>query len=250
MAETVVAGMLVGEYIADYCDSSDSDCSFSSALLEQSWKQQERYLSGLCDGRGNENAFELMREMQQTMTDKVGIFRHGERLSQAVTDLQSLLARSRRIGVRSQLRGANPELVTAYRVQKMLKLALCVALGALRREESRGAHFREDFPLRNDRDWLVRTLATWPDADSTQPSLDYEELSVMAMEMPPGWRGYGEKNHIEHPQTAQRQADVDAVLQRSDLSDRFARQQALMPYLDCLPPKYRGRNQRLGEQES
>ncbi len=250
VAETVVAGMLVGEYIADYCDSSDSDCSFSSALLEQSWKQQERYLSGLCDGRGNENAFELMREMQQTMTDKVGIFRHGERLSQAVTDLQSLLARSRRIGVRSQLRGANPELVTAYRVQKMLKLALCVALGALRREESRGAHFREDFPLRNDRDWLVRTLATWPDADSTQPSLDYEELSVMAMEMPPGWRGYGEKNHIEHPQTAQRQADVDAVLQRSDLSDRFARQQALMPYLDCLPPKYRGRNQRLGEQES
>jgi fumarate reductase flavoprotein subunit len=250
VAETVVAGMLVGEYIADFCDSSDSDCSFSSALIEQSLKQQERYLGALCDEQGQENAFELMRQMQQTMTDKVGIFRDGERLSQAVSDLQALLTRSRCIGIRSQHRGTNPELVTAYRVQKMLKLAMCVALGALRREESRGAHFREDFPLRNDRDWLVRTLATWPDAASMQPTLDYEALSVMAMEMPPGWRGYGEKNHIDHPDTAVRQAEVDAVLQRRDLSDRFARQEALMPYLDCLPPKYRGRNQRLGEQES
>ncbi len=250
VAETVVAGMLVGEYIADFCDGSDSDCHFSSALIEQSLKQQERYLGGLCDEQGQENAFELMRQMQQTMTDKVGIFRDGERLSQAVSDLQALMIRSRRIGIRSQHRGTNPELVTAYRVQKMLKLALCVALGALRREESRGAHFREDFPLRNDRDWLVRTLATWPDAESTQPTLDYEALSVMAMEMPPGWRGYGEKNHIDHPDTAVRQAQVDDVLQRGDLPDRFARQETLMPYLDCLPPKYRGRNQRLGEEDS
>jgi fumarate reductase flavoprotein subunit len=248
VAETVVAGMLVGEYIADFCDSSDSDYSFSSTLVDQALKQQERYLSGLCEGPGQENAFELMRQMQQTMTDKVGIFRHGDRLSEAVRDLDSLLVRSRNIGIRTQLRGANPELVTAYRVQKMLKLAQCVALGALRREESRGAHFREDFPLRNDRDWLARTLATWPDADSTQPKLDYEALSVMAMEMPPGWRGYGEKNHIDHPDTPVRQAEVEAVEKNADLPDRFARQEALMPYLDCLPPKYRGRNQRLGEE--
>ncbi len=249
VAETVVAGMLVGEYIADFCDSSDSDFSFSSTLIEQSWKQQERYLSGICEVGGDESAFELMRQMQQTMTDKVGIFRHGERLSQAVADLQALLVRSQNIGIRSQLRGANPELVTAYRVQKMIKLSLCVALGALRREESRGAHFREDFPLRNDCDWLSRTLATWPDSEATLPQLGYEELSVMGMEMPPGWRGYGEKNHIDHPQTAQRQAEVDSIMQRSDLNDRFVRQQALMPYLDCLPPKYRGRNERLGEEK-
>jgi succinate dehydrogenase/fumarate reductase flavoprotein subunit len=51
--------------------------------------------------------------------------------------------------------------VTAYRVQKMLKLALTVAYGALVRTESRGAHFREDYPQRNDAEWLKRTLATW-----------------------------------------------------------------------------------------
>ena len=65
------------------------------------------------------------------MTEKVGIFRTGKVLEEAVHELQQLLLRSRNIGLRYKARGANPELVTAYRVQKMLKMALCVAYGAL-----------------------------------------------------------------------------------------------------------------------
>ena len=64
------------------------------------------------------------------MTAKVGIFRTGAELDAAVDELQALLERSRHIGLRHSAPGANPELVTAYRVQKMLKLALCVAYGA------------------------------------------------------------------------------------------------------------------------
>ena len=71
----------------------------------------------------------------------------------------------------------------------MVKLALCVAYGALQRTESRGAHTREDFPARNDRDWLKRTLATWKGAD-TLPTLDYEPATAV-FELPPGDRGYG-----------------------------------------------------------
>jgi hypothetical protein len=96
------------------------------------------------------------------MTAKVGIFRRGEDLQAAVDELQRLLVRSRSIGLRDRSRGANPELVTSYRVQKMLKVALCIAYGALTRTESRGAHYRQDFPHRNDAEWLKRTLATWP----------------------------------------------------------------------------------------
>ena len=99
--------------------------------------------------------------MQQIMTDKVGIFRTGADLNDAVSELQALLERSRHIGLRHKAAGANPELATAYRTQKMLKLALCVAYGAAQRTESRGAHFREDFPRRDDAQWLKRTLATW-----------------------------------------------------------------------------------------
>ena len=80
------------------------------------------------------------------MTDKVGIFRTHEQLQAAVEQLQVLHARSNNIGLSSQSAAVNPELVTAYRLRRMLKLALCVTYGALQRTESRGAHFREDFP--------------------------------------------------------------------------------------------------------
>ena len=57
----------------------------------------------------------------------------------------------------------NPELTFALRLKGMLRLAMTVARGAAARTESRGAHFRTDFPLRNDRDWLNRTLVRWAD---------------------------------------------------------------------------------------
>jgi len=65
------------------------------------------------------------------------------------------------------------------------------------------------------------------------------------MELPPGWRGYGAKDYIDHPDTAARQAEVDAVKER--IGDRFARQDALLPYASLLPPTLRGRNERIDE---
>jgi fumarate reductase flavoprotein subunit len=127
----------------------------------------------------------------------------------------------------------------------MLKLALCVAYGALQRTESRGAHFREDFPRRNDAEWLKRTLASWPLADQTLPSLDYEALAVSGMELPPGWRGYGARDAIEHPGTAVRQAEIDDIRAAMTGADRHAVQQALMPFRHLLPPHLRGPNARL-----
>jgi len=247
VAETVVAGMIVGEYVADYCDSPESELSVSTTLIRQFWDEQHRMLSQVCENQGGENAFDLMRTMQETMTEKVGIFRHGDRLSEAVVTLQDLYNRSQNISLRRQSRGTNPELVAAYRVQKMLKLALCTSYGALQRTESRGAHFREDHAERNDREWLKRTLASWPEAGNSLPELNYENISIKNMELPPGWRGYGSKNHIEHPDTALREGEIETIQNTMGNADRFARQEALMPYLNYLPPCYRGRNARLGE---
>jgi len=171
---------------------------------------------------------------------------HLERISagegQTVDVDASLLQRSQQLAMHYQHPGANPELVLAYRLPRMLKVALCVTMGALNRTESRGAHFREDFTARDDQAWLKRTLATWPEGAS-QPSLSYEALDVNGMELPPGFRGYGVKNIIEHPQSAARQAEVDALRQAEP--DRHARQNALMPFAQLLPPKYRGSNERL-----
>jgi fumarate reductase flavoprotein subunit len=129
----------------------------------------------------------------------------------------------------------------------MLKLAQCVAYGALQRNESRGAHYRADFPQRNDRDWMRRTLATWPEGDSALPTLDYEALDIMRMEMPPGWRGYGARDYIDHPDTARRQKQIEETLGAMSAADRHARQEALMPFRQLLPAHLRTNNQRLGE---
>jgi fumarate reductase flavoprotein subunit len=247
VAETVVAGMIVGEFIGDFCDRSENDLNIPTAVVHEFLEREQAKLTAMLAGRGTESAFDLRVAMQQIMTAKVGIFRRGKDLEQAVEELQALLRRSRNIGVRHRAAGANPELVTAYRTQKMLKLALAVAHGALTRTESRGAHYREDYPRRNDAEWLKRTLAHWTREDDTLPTLTYEALDVNRMELPPGWRGYGAKDYIDHPDTPGRQRRVEAIQTELATSGRFAVQEALMPYEGLLPPRFRGRNERIDE---
>ena len=150
VAETVVGGMIVGEFIADFCDRPENHVQLSTGLIHEFLSREQAKLDAFIDGNGKEEANAIRGQMQDLMTAKVGIFRTGEDLASAVEELQALLLRSRNIGLRYRARGANPELVSAYRVQKMLKLALCIAYGALTRTESRGAHFRQDFPRRDD----------------------------------------------------------------------------------------------------
>src|SRR4029453_6018767 len=244
VAETVVAGMIVGEYIADFCDRSENDITVSTGVVRDFVQRESAKLKRLMAG-GTESASAIKARMQEIMTAQVGIFRTGGDLERAVDELRKLLVRSRSIGVKSQTPGGNPELTTAYRVQKMLKLALCVAYGALQRTESRGAHFREDYPRRNDTAWLKPTLPAWKPETDALPPVGHEPLDVKRMELPPGWRGYGAKDYIEHPETAGRQAEVDVVKQK--IADRFERQRALMPYEHTLPARDRGRNERIDD---
>jgi fumarate reductase flavoprotein subunit len=247
VAETVVAGMIVGEFIADFCQSERGELDIPTALIREAVNAERARLGALLGSRGTEHADALKIEMQQIMTDKVGIFRTGADLEEAVDKLQGLLVRSRDIGLRHHSDGPNPELVTAYRTQKMLKVALCIATGALARTESRGAHFREDFPRRDDAHWLKRTLAAWKDPADTLPCLSYETLDVMSMELPPGWRGYGAKDYVDHPDTPRRAGEVQAIRERLQERDRHQVQSEIMPYEHLLPERFRGRNERIDE---
>jgi fumarate reductase flavoprotein subunit len=247
VAETVVAGMIVGEFVADFLDSPEGELDIPTALVRETLEIERGKLDTLLGRRNGAQADALKAEMQQAMTDGVGIFRTGADLERAVGRLQDVLERTRNIALRSGRDGPNPELVTAYRVQKMAKIALCIAQGALTRTESRGAHFREDYPRRNDAQWLKRTLATWHDPLATLPTLDYEALDVGTMELPPGWRGYGNKDYVDHPDTPQRAAEIARVRESLAGSDRHAVQQALMPYDHLLPASLRGRNERIDE---
>lgn len=247
VAETVVAGMIVGEYIADFCDKPENGIDIPTSLIYDAVNKEAAHLRSFMTNGGTEDAVALRTRMQEIMTTKIGIFRRGKDMEEAVKELEELYKRSFNIGVKD-VAGVNPELVYAYRTQKMLRVSLTVAMGALQRQESRGAHYREDFPVRDDINWLNRTLATWKEGD-TLPTLSYQSLDINKMELPPGFRGYGVKNYIENPLSAERQAQVDAIRAKMEAegADRWAIQNALMPYEDLLPERLRGRNERVDE---
>ncbi|WP_459919146.1 FAD-binding protein, partial [Desulfocicer niacini] len=242
VAETVVAGMIVGEYVADHCQNNP--LNINTKLIEHFMKQEKAKISTLLKRERGENPYELKKEMQQIMMDKVGIFRNETDLTQAVEELKVLHQRSKNVALRNKISSSNPELVEAIRVPKMIKLAQCVAYGAMLRKESRGAHAREDFPERNDRDWLKRTLTYWKSDDTDLPEVEYEALDVMKMEMPPGSRGYGVDQTIHHPDTEKRVAEIEEIKKENPGADRFKLQRLLNPIE--IPEKFKGKNERIG----
>ncbi len=188
LAETIVAGMIIGEKIAKY--TKEASLQVSSSLIEDHVRVQEDRIQALITCRnGKENVYELRREMERTLSENVGIFRSEEPLQKAVAKLHELHQRSLHVGLRSGGQGADPELASALRITGMTRLAYCIAQGALARKESRGSHYREDYPKRDDENWLKRTLAYWP-VGADKPVLKYEPVKIT--ELPPGDRGYGE----------------------------------------------------------
>ncbi|CZE48366.1 fumarate reductase flavoprotein subunit [Campylobacter geochelonis] len=244
VAETVVAGMIVGDYFADYCKSHDIDINTQD--VQKFVDREENYIKELLSKEGKFNVYEIKNRMKDVMWDYVAIFRTGEGLEKAVKELEELYKKSLDIKVENKEPFANPELEDAYRTPKMLKLALCVAYGALLRTESRGAHYREDYTKRDDANWLKRTLTAWKEGD-TMPTVTYEPLDIMKMEIPPAFRGYGAKgNIIENPQSQIRQAEVDKIKEELEKEGkgRYEIQDALMPYE--LQPKFKKPNERVG----
>ena len=189
LAETIVAGRIVGEKIAEFLQGYE--LNFSTAVVGDAVKQQQQRIDDLVKGKnGKENVYSVRAAMQDALMDYVGIFRNGGDLQKAVDILQGVYERAKKIGLQSSPVGSNPELALALKMPSQVRLALMVAYAALQRTESRGAHAREDFPERNDRDWLKRTLAYWKNENDTLPTLEYEKPSQV-WELPPGERGYG-----------------------------------------------------------
>ncbi|OXS28224.1 MAG: fumarate reductase flavoprotein subunit [Desulfovibrio sp. MES5] len=187
LAETIVSGRIVGKKLVEFLQGYET--VFSTAEMKAASIKVKDRIAALLRGTGDD-CYTLRNEMQDVMMEHVGIFRNGKDLEAGVVKLQNLLERCKNMRLASgDIPGPNAELSMALRVPGMLKLALCTAYGALMRTESRGAHAREDHPERNDKDWLVRTLAYWNEGDSL-PTLRYEPATPFFI-LPPGDRGYG-----------------------------------------------------------
>jgi len=129
----------------------------------------------MMNGSGKEKAAKLGRELKKVMMDDVGVFRHEEGLAAAVEKVKELRERFKEVKVGDTSKIFNTELLNNWELGNMLDLAQVTAVAALERKESRGAHAREDFPKRDDVNWLKHSLA-WMDGD--QIRLGYKPVVI------------------------------------------------------------------------
>ena len=122
-------------------------------------KSEEEKFEGILKSHGRENPFQLWEEMGQWMTDNVTVIRYNEKLKQTDAKLLELKERLKDVNVGDKTHWANQAVVFTRQLANMLELARIVTLGALRRNESRGSHFKPDFPDRDDANWLKTTVA-------------------------------------------------------------------------------------------
>ncbi|MCE5281221.1 MAG: FAD-binding protein [Deltaproteobacteria bacterium] len=173
LLETIVFGKLAAQAIHEDMAKDPLPLPDERPLLRLQ-DEVEAKIGRLTESGRTERAYRIHAELGAMMSEKVGIFRTREELDQALGILLNLKARYGRVGVSSKTRYLNYELINALEQEYMLEVAHMIILGAILREESRGAHYRLEFQARNDKDWLKHTIARiGPDG---QPAISFKEV--------------------------------------------------------------------------
>ncbi len=154
LLDLVVFGKHAGLRAAEYARQAEF-----SPLPADPTVEARTQLDSLRNGDGTQNAFDIGNEMKKIMFEDVGVYRTEQGMEAAIEKLRSLKDRYKHVRVADTGRMFNTELLNAWELGNLLDVAEVVAVSALNRKESRGGHSREDFPKRDDKNWLKHTLA-------------------------------------------------------------------------------------------
>jgi succinate dehydrogenase / fumarate reductase flavoprotein subunit len=156
LLDTLVFGRRAGKAMARYIHSVGW-----AKIPDDLVKEASRGFTGILARTGSERIGPILRQMQETMMAHVSVYRHKQGLESALADIRALRERYRQVAVTDKGSCYNRELLDYCELGYMLELAETITLAALWREESRGAHFREDFPRRDDVRFLAHSLVAW-----------------------------------------------------------------------------------------
>jgi succinate dehydrogenase / fumarate reductase flavoprotein subunit len=180
-------GFVAGPNALQYARNAKSTDAISSTVFDAERKRQEDANQSLISASGTENPFRIWRELGELMTKNVTVIRYNKALQDTDAKLVDLLGRFNHINVGDKSQWANTSFVFTRQLYNMLQLSRVIAQGAAMRDESRGAHYKPDFPDRDDKNWLKTTKAYFaPDAD--EPRFEFEPVDVSLI--PPRLRRY------------------------------------------------------------
>ena len=188
LLSAIFGGMVAGPSAIEYIDGLDKHAEdLPASLFEKYEKEEQEKFDALLNMKGTENAYQLHQELGQWMTDNVTVVRDNERLKQTDEKLVELLERWEKIDIGDTSTWSNQAVMFTRQLKNMIHLARVITLGALQRDESRGAHYKPEFPDRNDEEFLKTTIAEF-DAKAQSPVISYEDVDVSLI--PPRKRDY------------------------------------------------------------
>ena len=185
LVSCIFGGFVAGPQAMAY--AKNAKAAAGNGHFDAEKKRQAEINARLISSSGNENPFRLWRELGELMTRNCTVIRYNDALKQTDARLVEMLERFQKIDLSDKSNWANTSFVFARQLYNMLQLARVIAQGAALRNESRGAHYKPEFPERDDKNWLKTTKASFaPDAD--EPKFEFEPVDTSSI--PPRPRRY------------------------------------------------------------
>lgn len=186
LVSAIFGGMVAGPKAIEYIKGLDKHAEdVSSSVFEREAKMQTDKYESLLKMEGTENAYVIHKELGDMMNENMTVVRYNKILEETIGNIQNLKERYKKINITDTSRWNNQGVAFTRQLWNMLELAQAMTVGALLRDESRGAHYKPDFPERNDERFLKTTKAKFtPDG----PKIEYDDIDVSLI--PPRKRDY------------------------------------------------------------
>ncbi|MEH7109345.1 succinate dehydrogenase flavoprotein subunit [Bacillus sp. JJ1764] len=178
LLSAVYGGMMAGPKALEYIHGLEKSTEqISSSIFEKQAMEDTRKYESILAMNGTENAYVLHKELGELMTANVTVVRENKKLKMTYEKLQEFAERYQNINIEDTEKWSNSSASFVRQLEGMINLAHVITLGAYNRNESRGAHYKPEFPDRNDEDWLKTTIARY-NSQTNLPELSYEDVDI------------------------------------------------------------------------
>ncbi|MEI8300416.1 MAG: succinate dehydrogenase flavoprotein subunit [Chlamydiota bacterium] len=196
----IFSGLVVGVEIPRYLEGLTKDHSqIDSKIFDEALFEEEKFKKELFGRKGKENVHKLHEELADELVKHVTVKRENAQLEETLEFIKKIRERYEHICLDDHGGLMNQTYVFANQFKYMIELALAITKGALLRNEFRGSHFKPEFPLRDDENWMKKTIATY-DKTQDEPVISYEPIDIRHLK--PIKRDYSKaskvKPHLEN----------------------------------------------------